>query len=62
MRGVSNKYMSKVNSEGFEPPISWAVTRCIIQLCYESVCIQEGKINNSTGKFSLSERNSIFAA
>lgn len=25
-----------VNSEGFEPPTSWAVTRCTIQLCYES--------------------------
>ena len=25
-----------MNSEGFEPPTSWAVTRCTIQLCYES--------------------------
>lgn len=36
-----------MNSEGFEPPISWAVTRCIIQLCYESITL----------KWKVTERN-----
>ena len=48
-----------VNSEGFEPPISWAVTRCIIQLCYES--LGERKSNNYHRKFSFLTRDSIFA-
>lgn len=30
-------FSASVNSEGFEPPFSWAVTRCSIQLCYESI-------------------------
>ena len=35
---TANQLIKKlfVNSEGFEPPTSWAVTRCTIQLCYES--------------------------
>ncbi len=33
-----------VNSEGIEPPTSWAVTRCSIQLSYESIPFGDTKV------------------